>query len=519
VTLGEQRATAVTDRDGAYSFPTLAEGTWTVKVEMQCFAAQTREVAVRPEAEPIEWEMKLLPFDEIRASASSPEPAPAKEQPVLAAARPAKKKLPKGVPPPAPANTASDFHRTEAKPAAEGEESNSAQPGEFQQAPSDGFLINGSVNNGASTPFAQAAAFGNFRRKPGSLYNGSLGLVFNNSIWDARSYSLTGQDTPKPGYSRVQGLASFGGPIRIPHIAPREGINLNVNYQWMRNRNATTQTARVPTAAERVGDFSQSLDALGRPVRVVDPTTGGQMPGNIVPESRISPQARALLSYYPLPNFASTQPYNFQVPLVGSTHQDSLQSRGNKVLGRKNQVSGMFAMQSTRSDSTNIFGFLDTNSMLGWTASGNWMHRFGLRSFSNVGFQFSRQSIEATPFFAHRANVSGLAGIAGNNQEPANWGPPALSFASGIVGLSDIQSSASRYGTAGLSASLFQVRGSHNVTLGGDFRRQQFNIVSQQDPRGGFSFTGAFFSACRTRVPSRSAMRTSIFARPVTTRT
>ena len=47
-----------------------------------------------------------------------------------------------------------------------------------------------------------------------------------------------------------------------------------MNYQWARNRNESTYTGLVPTAAERGGDFSQSLDALGRPVVVTDPTTG-----------------------------------------------------------------------------------------------------------------------------------------------------------------------------------------------------------------------------------------------------
>jgi hypothetical protein len=31
----------------------------------------------------------------------------------------------------------------------------------------------------------------------------------------------------------------------------------------------------------------------------------------------------------------------------------------------------------------------------------------------------------------------------------------------------------------------------HNITFGGDYRRQQFNYLSQQNPRGGFTFTGA----------------------------
>jgi trimeric autotransporter adhesin len=521
-TSGEQRFTAVADRDGAYSFPALPEGNWIVTVEMQCFATLSREVAVSPGAAAAAWDLKLLPFDQIRAAAQQPErltvAGGAPERPAVAKSAKGKPKLPKGTPT-APANTATGFQRAEARAASDakalggpqpGEESSPTLPGEFQQSPSDGFLINGSVNNGAATPFAQAAAFGNFRRKPGSLYNGSLGLVFNNAIWDARAYSLTGQDTPKPAYSRVQGLASFGGPIRIPYVAPRDGINVNINYQWMRNRNATTETARVPTAAERLGDFSASVDALGRPVRVIDPGTGVPLAGNAVPASRISPQARALLAFYPLANFRSSRSYNYQVPLVGSVHQDSLQSRANKVIGRKDQVSGMFAIQSSRSDSPSIFGFLDTGNALGWTASANWMHRFGLRSFSNLGVQFSRQTSDATPFFAGRLNVAGLAGITGNNQDPDNWGPPGLSFASGIAGLSDVQSSASQNQTSSVSASLFRVIGAHNVSLGGDFRRQQFNLLSQQDPRGSFTFTGAAagsdFAGFLLGIPDTSAI-------------
>ena len=57
-----------------------------------------------------------------------------------------------------------------------------------------GLLINGSVNNGASTPFAQARAFGTNRPGGRSLYNGAFGVLLGNSAWDARSYSLTGVD-------------------------------------------------------------------------------------------------------------------------------------------------------------------------------------------------------------------------------------------------------------------------------------------------------------------------------------
>jgi hypothetical protein len=521
-TNGDKRFAAVTDQMGAYSFADLADGTWKIRVEMLCFQPLEQEVAVVPNAPAPAWELKMLPFEEIKASAPPPPPstpaittsappasgAPAPKTETAAAAPPAKgkaPKLPKGVPPPQAANTSSGFRRAEATAAGDGakppENSNggssgSSAPGEMapansSAAPSDGFLVNGSVNNGAATPFAQSAAFGNNRRGPRSLYNSSLGLVFNNAFWDARSYSITGQDTPRPGYSRLQGLASFGGPIKIPHIVNRNGPNLILNYQWTRNRNVNTQLGRVPTAAERIGDFSQSLNALGKPVTVIDPQTGTPFVGNIVPQDRISPQARALLGFYPQANFAGGAQYNYQIPLVGSTHSDALQGRVNKAIGRKNNISAGGGMMSTRTDSTSLFGFVDNSRQLGYQLTTNWMHRFSMRVFGTLAYQFSRQTTSTVPFFADRTNVAAAAGITGTNQDPINWGPPRLYFNSGITSLSDAFSNRGRNQTHMLSPSLFWSHAAHNFTIGGEYRRQQANPVSQQDPRGTFNFTGA----------------------------
>jgi hypothetical protein len=513
---GDKKLSAVTDPMGTYSFADLPDGNWTIRVEMLCFAPLEREVAVSADAPAPEWELKLLPFDEIKASAPPPPPsstpaatttsgaaAPgaAKTETATATPPPAAKKgakLPKGVPPPQAANTPGGFQRAEANASGDGakaaEGNGSSAPTEMNGAPqsaaNDGFLINGSVNNGASTPFAQSAAFGNNRRGPRSLYNGSLGLVFDKSFLDARSYSITGQDTPKPDYSHLQGLASFGGPIKIPRLVQRNGPNLVLNYQWTRNRNANIQSSLMPTAAERIGDFSKTLNSAGQPVTVIDPTNGVPFSGNVIPQNRISAQALPLLSYYPQPNFTSSR-YNYQTALVGSTHSDALQARINKGIGRKNNVNGSFGMMSTRGDNTNLFGFLDNNKSLGYQFGVNWMRRFSMRMFATLGYQFSRQVSDNVPFFANRTNVAKNAGITGTNQTPDYWGPPQLQFTSGIAGLSDGQSSTSRNQTHSISPSLFWSHGAHNLTIGGDMRRQQVNPVSQSDPRGTFNFTGA----------------------------
>jgi trimeric autotransporter adhesin len=66
-----------------------------------------------------------------------------------------------------------------------------------------------------------------------------------------------------------------------------------------------------------------------------------------------------------------------------------------------------------------------------------------------------------------------------------------LNFSSGIASLSDALPSFTRNRTTGISYDNLWNRGRHNISFGGDFKRQEFNLLSQQNPRGTFSFTGA----------------------------
>ncbi len=464
---------AITNLDGLYSFPDLPDGVWTIQVEMPLFSPIEQEVTVGAGAAAAAWDLKLLPADQINALVT---PAPRLQ--VAEAPAPALASKNKGkTAAPAPTNTQTAFQRTDLNAASDAANADASAPAPDNTSPqdaaalsqraADGFLINGSVNNGASSPFAQLQAFGNNRRGLRSLYNGNLGFSLRNSALDARSFSLTGQNTPKPGYNQMQGMASFGGPLKIPGLINRNGPNFIVNYQWVHNRNASTQTGLMPTLAERNGD----------------------LPGIVIPPSLISPQALALLRFYPLPNFDGNARYNYQIPLISGQHQDSLQLRMNKQV-KRDQFSGTFAMQSTRTDNTNLFGFLDTGRMLGFNTQLNWRHQLTPRAFVNFGVQFSRFSTTSIPFFANRDNISGQAGITGNNQDPVNWGPPALSFASGITPLTDSQYSSIHNQTSGVSFNALWNRSRHNITYGVDFRRQQFNSLGQQEPRGTFTFTG-----------------------------
>src|SRR5580693_5721023 len=77
VTQGDKKLVAVTGEQGAYSFPDLADGIWKIQVEMLCFTTVDGEIAIAPDAPSGMWELKLLPLDQIKASAAPPAPKPA----------------------------------------------------------------------------------------------------------------------------------------------------------------------------------------------------------------------------------------------------------------------------------------------------------------------------------------------------------------------------------------------------------------------------------------------------------
>lgn len=487
---GEVSRSTVTDEQGFYHFADLADGPWTIEVSMLGFVTERREVVVAADAPMPELALTARPFEEIAAGHA-----------VVNTATPT---------PSTPAANANGFARvgvtasagstpTAGTPAASQSQPQSAAPAPAQPVDAggsdrsaeaaDGFLINGSVNNGAASPFAQLAAFGNNRRGPRSLFNGGLGVIFGSSALDARPYSFTDAPAAKPSYSDVQVVGSFAGPVKIPGL--RNKANTFVGFQHTANHDATTQSALMPTEAERHGDFSQSVDAFGQPVRLIDPSTGQPFAGNVIPAARIAPQAASLLNFYPLPNVDAAGQTNFQVPVITRTVQDALQVRYIETLNNKNALFGSVSVQRTQTDSGNVFGFVDTTSVSGADLPVTWSHRFSQFLTLRLRYQFTTLDTHTTPYFANRQNVSGDAGIAGNDQDALNWGPPNLSFSDGTAGLASAQYASNHDRTHSGGGEIQWAHGRHNVIAGGDLRDRSLDIVSQQNARGSFTFTGA----------------------------
>jgi hypothetical protein len=492
-TQGEQRIATITDRDGVYRFSGLTDGTWNVKVEMVGFDMITFDIRIPPPAEgsPPVSELTLLPIEKIVSHVPPPQPQASQ---AAGGTGPAAQPRAQQARQEASATSGTGFQRAGVNQVASPSSAAAVFPEDGGADPTGmgaaaGLLINGSVNNGAASPFAQPRRFGNNVPGQASLYNAAFGLQVGNSAWDARPPSLIGQRTLQPSYTDAQVLGTFQGPFRIPRL--RNQLNVFVGYQGSSDHSAITQSAVVPTTLERAGNFSQSLDAAARPVTIVDPLTGLPFPGNIIPADRISPQAAALLAYYPRASLDGAGRFNYEAPIITATRQDSIQTRLIQSPNNRHQLNANINYQRGTIDTATLLGFPNTRRNSTFDAQTNWSYRLSQFLTLRARYQFTRQSNTALPYFANRTNVSAEAGIAGNDQSPINWGPPALLFATDLASLSDIRYADTRYATHAWSGEGLRFSGRHTVTFGGDVRKHAADILSQQDPRGTFTFTGS----------------------------
>ncbi len=125
---------------------------------------------------------------------------------------------------------------------------------------------------------------------------------------------------PRPLYRYNFYGWDLGGPIVIPHLLNgRNRLFFFISQEYYRQLvpQAASINILVPTAAERTGDFSKSVDGSGKPITIIDPTTGAPFSGNIIPAARIYAPGKTILNFLPTSNTtAGGNVYNYtsQVP-------------------------------------------------------------------------------------------------------------------------------------------------------------------------------------------------------------
>src|SRR5215208_7683378 len=163
---------------------------------------------------------------------------------------------------------------------------------------------------------AQGAVVNLVTKGGGNTFHGALFEFLRRDNLNANSFFLnrSGQDLNGDGKADRAPLKydNFGGNLSGPILLPRFGEGGKPVWsgknrffffwseEWRREQRGFTLGGRVPTAAEKVGDFSGPLTGPAP----IDPFTCNPgpcqpFPGNRIPANRLSPAGLALLKIYP----------------------------------------------------------------------------------------------------------------------------------------------------------------------------------------------------------------------------
>ena len=175
---------------------------------------------------------------------------------------------------------------------------------------------------------ARAGGQMNVTIKNGSpQFHGSAYYYYRHEEFNANEFFNNELNVTKPKYRYENPGGTIGGPLWIPGVPFNRNKNrlfFFFSYDKLWNTQSTALNKyTMPTALERQGNFSQSVNTNGSAILIRDPNTGlacstagaaGCFPGNMVPLSRQSAIGTAMLNLFPLPN--TTDPtgqrqYNF----------------------------------------------------------------------------------------------------------------------------------------------------------------------------------------------------------------
>jgi hypothetical protein len=357
-----------------------------------------------------------------------------------------------------------------------------------------------------------------------------------NSVLDARSFNDPSQI---PHLSQNQFGASLGGPIRSNNMF------FFANYEGFRLSNGITQIETVPSAMERMGDFSQSGLTIYDPSTAhanpnYDPTkpTSPKNPkilrdpfmNNIIPMSAMNPVAMQVLNSIPLPNITSgmsgmggmgsgADSNNYLDLRTNHNSSDQAMFRADRNFGKGDALFARYSI-GHESDFTpqNLpgFGAFDDNLAQNLTVSHT--HILSPVSVNTIYFGLSRLSMHRysennfTNDYVTQLGIQGV-GFGGKGA----WGMPWFAL-QGYSGFGDSFAATPVQDWD----SVLQVGdtwnrqfGRHSVKAGGDYRKYYWPMWGFFQNRGYYQFTNGFTTQTSTNDGTGSGLASFLLGLPV----
>jgi hypothetical protein len=311
----------------------------------------------------------------------------------------------------------------------------------------------------------------------------------------------------------------FGGSIGGRVI--KDKLFFFADTQLNREGQGGSLITSVPPAQERTGNLSDWLAAS--PIyQIYDPATGNQttgvgrqpFPNNIIPQSRIAPQATALLNYFPLPNTNAFESYenNYAASGVVAITGNLWNTRWDYYLNQKNVIFGRYSYAGYTESAPGAFGleaggpdvvnYAGNSSALNQSLAAGWTYTVSPTLVNEFRLGYMRYHVFDVPngYGTQPATTAGIPGL--NTNSTYTSGMPAFEIQNpgGSVGNSGAGAS-STYEQLGYALDVNQC----NCPLNQSERQIQFvDNVHKTHGNHTFKFGADLRYAMNLRVPSDS---------------
>lgn len=135
-----------------------------------------------------------------------------------------------------------------------------------------------------------------------NAFHGNVYEFLRNDKLNANNFFANKNGAKRPIFRFNQFGLTAGGPI------VKNKTFWFFNFEGLRQRTPVAYRFTVPTALQRVGDFSQTFNVAGAPFQIADPLTttptGARtlFPGARIPASRLNAVSKAVIARYPAAN-------------------------------------------------------------------------------------------------------------------------------------------------------------------------------------------------------------------------
>lgn len=288
---------------------------------------------------------------------------------------------------------------------------------------------------------------------------------------------------------------TLGGPIR------RNKTFFFTDYQGTRDRRGDVTRATIPTMDFRQGDLRLATTTL------YDPLTGGRdgrgrlpFPDQRIPDSRISPIARKILSFIPPPTFSGFTT-NYERATVRQKDTHSADVKIDHQFRERDTLMYRYSVQRSRIYDPGLYGIYGGPKAGGFAGEGrqlsqntalNYTHIFDERTIAEFRFGVMRYRNDALNEDNGRRTAEEI-GIRGVNLDWWTSGLTSINvdgYSNPIVGFAASLPWIRSETNFNWVSNWTKVLSNHTLKVGADIRRNRDDLLQTQtyNPRGLFIF-------------------------------